>query len=479
MASKLKGFVLQHKDACIFLSILLFTLIPLFCMEYATDTYVVASGGVKSYAAFVFDSGRPLTALLFFTVGSVWDNVTFLYYISLALAICCAFLSVMLLSAELEPVVGKWALPLSALTVLNPLCLEYFLFIEKGTFFLSILFIVIGLRFFNRLSKKRWYFLPLCSLFIGLCACIYQSAAALFVPLVILFICLRRDTPAQTFSSTLFAVLAYGLGLAINVIFIFTFASTDRVGGINFGNLAHAFFFAGVWQSLLIYASVLLVLFGISCFFAHRVGFSCFSKDTLIIWLKAIFILFAAVCAVFAPFIMVSEGEVWFPFRIIYPLGATIGCICVLIKSKLRLGGKRIGAAILCCFFTLQIIFFEAMFITRLINNRFDHALAERIGEEISEYEEGTGKEIKNIAIYYDKSTVTKNPYVIKLGDSNVRAFSKSWGDVNCLNTVLDKDYKRVKGSDKYMSHFKGYDWQEFDESQLIFDGDTLHLCIY
>ena len=482
MANKLRGLLRPRRADLFLFAILTCSLCLLFYPEYSTDSYVIAAEGVKEYSEVAFNSGRAVSALFFFVVGSICGSFYFLYYVSFILSLLCATLSVKLLAKELEHFGVGYSYVISALIVLNPLCLEYFLFAEKGMFFLGILFTVIAFKLFCRFSKERFYNLPLCALFVGLTAFIYQPLCALFVPLVLLKICLGKRDALCILKDTAFAVLSYGFGLLLDVLFLTIFSVDSRMEAFNLSNLAHAFTFGGLWQSALIYLGFIAVSILVILIFGYRVGYSYKSRELYVLWLKCLFISFGTLCAVLMPFVLVATDEIWFPFRIMYPLGALVGTIAYLIKWELfptRSFKKRVGVAVICVFFALEIIFLEVLLVGRIINNSTDHSLCRQIGEEISAYEEKTGNKITKISFYYDKNTTHRNPWVTKLGDSNVRAHSKSWSDLNSINTVLGTDYEKAPNVGTFSEYFSSMDWDEYSQDQLIFDGDTLHLCVY
>ena len=124
--------------------------------------------------------------------------------------------------------------------------------------------------------------------------------------------------------------------------------------------------------------------------------------------------------------------------------------------------------------------FFELVIWGRLINNHADEALCERIGQAISAYEEAEGIEVLYVSISHDAKLTKCNPWVLAIGDSNVRAFSKEWSDVTHLNVLLGRNFQKVAVSPSvYNEHFAERDWTKFQDEQLVFEGQTLHICVY
>lgn len=477
---KLKESLIKRKNQVLLAFTVFLLMSPQLALEYSTDAYHIHYDGLDVYANMVmYRNGRPLSAIIIRLVNLIFGNFYALYYISLILCFFSIFFSILILQKEFSKFVPKLSYLLSVLTVLNPLSVEYFLFTEKGVFFLGILFGTLAFKFFIRFCQGKILYFPLASLFIALASTVYQPICAFFVPLAILYICFSEKTLKGTAVKTLWAILLYGLGLVPDVLFMSLFAKEERMSGIYFENLIKGFFPAGVWLSLLIYLAIFLILFGISALVTHKTDKVYLSQNTLVLFLKSSFILMSAICATIAPFLLTSPSEVWFPFRIIYPLGVGVVSVAVFFLSKGDFTLHVSVKSVVCVFIAFTFVFMEVMFVTRLINNYKDKELCVKIGEEIEKYEKESGFEIKNISIYYDKNVTHRNKGVIKIGDTNVRSFTKDWSDVDSINVYLNKDYKRTKQNKNIKEQFKDKDWQEYSNEQLIFVGDTLHLCVY
>ena len=98
----------------------------------------------------------------------------------------------------------------------------------------------------------------------------------------------------------------------------------------------------------------------------------------------------------------------------------------------------------------------------------------------ISAYEEAEVIEVLYVSISHDAKLTKCNPWVLAIGDSNVRAFSKEWSDVTHLNVLLERNFQKVAVSPSvYNEHFAERDWTKFQDEQLVFEGQTLHICVY
>ena len=59
------------------------------------------------------------------------------------------------------------------------------------------------------------------------------------------------------------------------------------------------------------------------------------------------------------------------------------------------------------------------------------------------------------------------------------KAMSEEWSDVNSLNYYLDTHYIKIDSQNEYKKYFGQFNWDTYCDDELVFKGDTLHLCIY
>ena len=126
--------------------------------------------------------------------------------------------------------------------------------------------------------------------------------------------------------------------------------------------------------------------------------------------------------------------------------------------------------------------------------NAMDKYEARCIQEAISEYEDESGMEITTIAVHrpgfihytYPEQT---SVYVYTLFAH--RMFYDSWSDVNLLNCLYGKHYKRIDMDELYTdtydsyqkfitSHWEGKYWDRLNiDEQIIFEGNTMYWSLY
>ena len=112
--------------------------------------------------------------------------------------------------------------------------------------------------------------------------------------------------------------------------------------------------------------------------------------------------------------------------------------------------------------------------------NYADEIRSDYIGQAISDYQYNTGNIVTKIAFYHDAS-ITYPPYpdLYCDGDLIVSSFYTDWSDISALNYYLGTDYQKTDSEEQYIEYFSNKDWWRLSQEQLIFDGDTLHLCVY
>lgn len=488
----------KPKRYCLVFLIVLLFFAPFFKMEYATDTYTIITVGLRAFGDSMFRNGRLITAASFYILDALSLSVTAYYYVSLVFLLIFSSLAVFQMSELLRRFIAPaLAIPLGFLTVLNPICAEYLFFIEKGYFMLALCMSVFALRFFvDFLSGQKWH-LALALLCVTVSAFTYQTLPGAFAVLAVPFATVCAKTLLQLVRNLAVAASVYGIAALLNLLFVKLIGGSGRVGsGIHLNNLYRAFFFGGPVISSFIYLCVFLLLFFICRSYAKRVEPSLCGRGTRL-WLgKCLLTLLGALCVTFFPFLFVNPVEVWFPFRILYPLGTLLGSIPLLFLARAREGsdnGKetrseskkpfpvpRPAAVYLMVLLILTGLFLQIAIISRLQNNIIDENLCAEIGDRIVAYESESGIEITTVCIYHDENITEYSRGILGWGDTNIRAFSKDWSDVNHMNVLLDRSLIRSSGDAAvFDAHFAGQNWSTFHEDQLVFKGDTLHLCVY
>lgn len=462
---------------------------PLFCMEYATDTYAISSMGMRAFADLMYHNGRLFAAAFFALFGKLSLGIEAFYYTSFLLSLLFASLSCWRLYRLLKPhTPPAVALFLSFFTILNPIAVEYFLFIEKGFFLFGIFMSIVALENYVKALRGDARCILWSLLALTASAFVYQPLPGVFASFSVAFTILYAKNFKSFLGKLLLAVGIYGSCGLCNLLFTKFIGQSARTGnGAQLSNLLHGLFAYGTLLSSLLYLGILLLLAVICLAVIKRRHGRVRGKPFAVLFWECCFCFLAALTVTIVPFVFVPQNEIWLPFRILYPMSMCLGSIPLLFFYRSEARPERTTQSetkplrlVLALILLLNYSFFQVMTVGRLINNAADERLCQTIGEQIAVYEQQTGNQITQIAIYHDEQITHSNPGVLAIGDSNIRAFSKAWSDVDHMCLILDRPFVKVKSDHKiYQQYFAGHDWNGYHEDQVVFVENTLHLCVY
>ena len=97
----------------------------------------------------------------------------------------------------------------------------------------------------------------------------------------------------------------------------------------------------------------------------------------------------------------------------------------------------------------------------------------------IEDYEKQTGNKITKIAIYQDKYLTYTYPNLKTSGDINTRAFCTEWAANSIINYYSGRQLESTEANAQLQDYFQENDWKKFEEKQILFEKDIIHLCLY
>lgn len=487
------SYLKSRRDYFIILGIVLLCVFPLFKMEFSTDTYKAYTIGLGGVAKTMFLNGRYVTglfALAFYNMNASIENF---YYASFVLSFIFMSLAIYALFTVLRDNMSKrLSLFISFISVFNVCAIEYFLFIEKGAFCFSILMAILALKYFVLFLQGKKIYLFLSFICLILSSITYQIIPGIFITLALPFI-IKYSKSVRTFViNNLFAALIYGSGTGIDYLIVKLTQDNTRVGsGVHLSNIIKFYSFCtNNFAFIFLYIGLIGASLGIFALVNKKRSGKYLTKDSFLVYAKYFYIILGTMAVTVLPFVFTDPNEVWIMFRVIYPFGALPGAILIMksykkdyeVKEEAK-GKINKKAIILLSFLLVHIVFFQAMVFSRLKNNDADYQQFEAIYGEIVKYENESGKRVSTIVIYNDSRLTNSNPGVLVIGDCNVRALSRHWSDVNMINALSGRWFTRSENESdinaEYKEYFLSQSWDSFSKEQLIFDGSTLHLCIY
>lgn len=468
-------------------------------LAFSTDTFPLTSSGFSASALDMFQrNGRPIIALIYKLYSLFSSSVPVFYYLSSGLALLFLGIAVWLY----QKLLGRYGLSentrilLAFASIANVYIIEYFMFVEKCGFMLAILFNVIGVwcitAFFEKKgTPSRNIFLFGAVLAITLAVFTYQGTVALFVILSIPFAFYH----AKDFKEYVCNLLAIGVSYAVPVLLAFAafqvvFSGTRLRTDFNLlANLKE--FFGGLWMCNMETFSILpayVFLLAVLLVLVAAVLSARGSNKPAPFEKLNVFVLFASACVFSAATIL--QGSGWWAPRTVYPLASIAGVLVINIfinhsspsgdAASVRTA-RLFSVAVVAVLLVVQYFGFTRLYIDKYKLNALDENRCYYVGQAISEYEEASGIEVKKIAFYADaESAVPTYPHLYShTGDLICSSFNQSWSDLNALNYYLGCDYERAEPSETYRDYFASKNWDHLSSQQLIFEGDTLHLCVY
>ena len=194
------------------------------------------------------------------------------------------------------------------------------------------------------------------------------------------------------------------------------------------------------------------------------------------------FILF--IFAVLATFgIQVFMFFVWLPPRVLTGLGFLL-CILLIYWSNF-LHEKHLNYFI--CFvgilFFINVYFSQSIAINQYATNRIDQEQVSNICYRIKDYEEKNKIRVKKISFCQDTEPLLgyygNTKYIA--WDLNIREFMVTWGQIEIINYYSKRHFEKIDMPEEiYKKYFAKKQWDYYKpEEQLVFIGDTLHICVY
>ena len=484
MKSLYKKIDLEHILFALISTLLLFG--TDFLPEYATDSYFTFTTD-ELWKHMLYDNGRVIGAIIYYffeNIFAVTDKAV--YLISYLSGILFLSISIYIVSSRLRLYChNKYiSVAISTLLCANLFSVEYFLFLETGIFMLA--FLITVLAFLNTIyyfeEQKNKYLIRTLILLI-LAVNMYQIFLAAYVILCLPYIIKYSKTCLMFVKYNLIVVLMYTFSMGTGVIVTKVFLSSSRLNHNEFkftqiiDVLHHIKAICLVANNVIpkyLFAGAVLVIF-ILC-----LGLILYSKRYIQV-AQILYISMMITGLSFAPHYLGITDD--YSTRIIYPFAMIIGVLLchMYVNMNLETAPQRWRTAaylFIFMYFGLQLVAFNIIFVNRYKCNQTDKYLCEMIYDRIEQYEQNNNLKVTNICFYQDK-----NPSAVYEDMSYVaftpRAFDYSWSDLYSLIYFSGRPFSRGVKCDEYEKYFYNRDWNIYSDEQLVFDGDTLHLCVY
>ena len=491
MISKIKKRALEtlkDKRLYVFLAITLIFFGSFIIKQYATDSYLYFNVSSKELLVHIAQLGRLVTAVFWAIFSFTNFNVT--YIASFLIAIIATTLSMYELNNILKRDIKneKITMLISVLAIINIFSLELYMFLEKGIMMLSVLLNILAVGNIEKAlngDKKAWITI-LIEMFLANCC--YQGTVGIFVAIGTIYIIKNSKTIWQFIKNNIIVAVLYAIPAICNLLIIkFIFNGSRLENSISLAEKVVSVF-AGIKNALINSFEIIppyvflgfIILIGIIFIVKLFLEKDKNISKILVNIFYGLYIIVAIIFASSAPQIL--QAFVYMVPRNMYPFGAMIAVLLILMYQKVKINKVLNNCIILAGIIFLSIQYYNFADITygHYYTNMKDREFAEKISTIIKDYEEQSNQTINKIILYKPEGLSSTYKNVRHNGDANVRAFYQTWGVRGIMNRFLQRqiDVTEADEEQKYREFFDSQQWTGFDEKQLIFEDDTLHLYI-
>lgn len=462
-------------------------------MDFATDTYSVFGSFPKDIFNHFMLSGRFVTAFCWGAVNVLNFSDNLIYILSYVMAILCITFSIY----ELFNLINKKVknklvcLLISVITIINPFSIELFMYIEKGVLTLAILLSVLAVKEFVKfLEGNKKALIPM-TIFMLIAVFSYQGVVGIFVAISTVFIVIYSKNIKEFIINNIVVLLGYGIPAVINLLTVRLFFVNDRVNGkiilgesiqkILQGTKSMFNTYGILPKGMFLVLLLGLTVIAISLIFVNKEKVS----KKIIKILGLVYVIIATVGITLAPQIMQNTASIWFVPRSTYSFATILGIVAMYmilnikeykIKNKVEI--IKISIIIIAIILLItQFYKFNKIEIDHYNLNYMDKINSMQIGNKIKEYEKETGNIVTNICIYQDKNTSFTYSDIVAIGDINVTGFMPEWSIVNMINYYNNLNLVQKDKETEIQQYFEKYDWNNYNDKQIIFKENTIHFC--
>lgn len=483
--------VLLSKSLWIFSAITLIFFGTLMKMEFAVDSYATLTFSIRELIYQFASSGRFVVIFsgIILKILKLKSETT--YLLSYILAIVCMIVSLYKLYKIIEKDIQNDILKniIPVLIVLNAFSIELFLFIEKGIMVFAVMMNIFAVREIKKwLENKEKRYLISTFIFMLLADFSYQGVVGIFVAISVVYILKYSKNIKEFILNNVVVALSYGIPAIIDYVLVKIVCSSSRISGniilskslkkvcsntlgmikTTYGILPKYFLMS------LIIITILLIIYQIIIKQGNI-------KNKALDILKLIYIIAGTILAVIAPQLMQNTDSIWFVARSTYTYAALFGILVLYLcmNYQINKNSRLIIIILSVVLLVVQFYRFNIIETDRYKVNAIDYEITRKICEQIDEYEKQSGNKITKIAIYADESLDFTYSGIFATGDTNVKSYFKDWSIQYIIRYYSGRYLTITDMNPEIQKEFEQENWTSFENEQLIFEGDTLHLCRY
>ena len=364
---------------------------------------------------------------------------------------------------------------------------EMFIFAESGIMCLSILFSVIAACVFNSNVKHRYI---ISFLFVFLASIAYQATISVFVVMALVIEAYKnKGNIKKIIGEAILIGLFYGGALVLNLAIIkvvdhifkdtlrptATFTLQVIIATIKkYGTMMAVDTFTVLPKYFYLVVIGIMTIWYILNNLKTRDYFSI---------LEYVILVFLAFIMPLLPVIATAQEQQYIEPRMTFSYASVIAILVLYIVLKFDIDSSNINKKI-AIIFAIGIMILNSMYFIRnstenVVSGYLDRNVAKSILEEIYDYQNKTNIKIENIGIAYDQRSTTYYNGQPSLETTNVRSMVTNWAAVQVLEFYSGEKFTIVETPDDIKQEFLKHDWHFYTPEQLVFNGDTLYICLY
>ena len=94
--------------------------------------------------------------------------------------------------------------------------------------------------------------------------------------------------------------------------------------------------------------------------------------------------------------------------------------------------------------------------------------------------ESESGIRVENLVVYYDNNPKLNYDGLKQSGDMLIKTNYDAWSYELILEYILNRDlYTLQLTDDEKPDEFKDKDWNSFNPEQILFQDNTIYICVY
>lgn len=483
----------NKKNIYIALGMLIFTLIicsNFLKVHFAQDTYCVYYDGWNQYIKVFLTSSRIFSALLLgiakifhFSLETtiIISSILTILFFTMAWYILYRY-TIKLIKKDNNIYDNLLVIGISFLIVFNFCTFELTVFIESGMMALSVLLSVISACLFSSRKYVKSFILLI------LASWGYQSSIGLFVLITLVFIAYKdKDNLKNILKKAICVFIFWGVIMLLNLLvskgFAIFFKVTQRqTTMLNFSEIINTVVkyvkfvlidnvdvgFKYWYLSIIILISILFIIL----FTKNKKYFNIFEYIILIV---------VSILIPIAPILTMSQYMV--P-RMCITFGSILGILLLYLFIIMKPNNvklvQKIMVTLVIVLFTINSIYFIRGSSENIATGYLDKNVAGAILNQINKYEKESGIKIKNIGIMFDSEGTTYYNAQPPMGSATVRSMITDWAAIPALEYYGQVKYNRVyEIPEEIKKEFSAKSWDYYSDEQLVFNGDTLYLCLF